>query len=423
MPETAPTPARPTGSATPDAEAAPVRLRRDLRRERAQRTGEAPQGAVPSASAAEVSDERPLPADAFLLPAESAPSAPSDGKTALPARAGDAGEPAGSEQADETALFDTAQADDVPQADDMAQADEATQGDEATQPGDATARKNATAGKAASSKARRGRRRASRAVPPVPRPGSRSSAAPARPAADAARPRSGAGRTTTVGAAFAIVALVCGTTLPVSAALVHADDKGNTTTAAAADIRAQSFTADGEILPEVRISGSYTATTPEELRDIRAAEAAMAKSGVASIAKPGQVIQPLTAGSYTLTDGFGAARSGRSHMGQDYAAAIGTPIYAVADGVVSLSQESYQGYGVTVQIEHPGLGGGQAVSTLYSHMQYGSRAVEVGDRVTAGQFLGYVGNTGWIVGSCLHLEVHINGTAIDPLPWMEANVR
>ncbi len=227
-----------------------------------------------------------------------------------------------------------------------------------------------------------------------------------------------------MGAAFAIVALVCGTTLPVSAALVHADDKGGATTLAASDIRAaQSYTADEDILPEVRISGSYTATTPDELLDIRAAEAAMAKTGIASIAKPGQVVQPLTAGSYTLTDGFGAARSGRSHMGQDYAAAIGTPIYAVADGVISLSQESYQGYGVTVQVEHTGLGDGQAVATLYSHMQYGSRAVEVGQRVTAGQFLGYVGNTGWIVGSCLHLEVHINGTAIDPVPWMEANVR
>ena len=373
-----------------------MRLRRDLRRERAQRTGdeerqsdealqrdEERQRAVTSASAAEVSDGSPLPADAVTLPVESASS---DGETVLPAPSGEAEEQAVSAQPDQAA-----------------------------QPGDVAARK------AASTKARKGRRRASHAVPPVPRPGSRSSA-PARPATDAARPRSGAGRTTTVGAAFAIVALVCGTTLPVSAALVHADDKG-TTTAAAADIRAQSYTADDEILPEVRISGSYTATTPEELRDIRAAEAAMAKTGVASIAKPGQVIQPLTAGSYTLTDGFGAARSGRSHMGQDYAAAIGTPIYAVADGVVSLSQESYQGYGVTVQLEHPGLGGGQAVSTLYSHMQYGSRAVEVGQRVTAGQFLGYVGNTGWIVGSCLHLEVHINGTAIDPLPWMEANVR
>ncbi|MBW1641052.1 M23 family metallopeptidase [Microbacterium resistens] len=225
----------------------------------------------------------------------------------------------------------------------------------------------------------------------------------------------------TAGVALAVTALVCGTTIP-AIGLVQSG-AAVSSSAAAADIRAQSFTANAEVLPDVSIRGSYTATTPDELEEIQAVAAATARSGIAPIAKPGQVIIPMSAGSYTMTDGFGESRPGRSHMGQDYAASVGTPIYAAADGVVSMSQESYGGYGVTVQIEHDLGGGASAISTLYGHMDYGTRAVEVGERVTAGQYLGNVGSTGYIFGSCLHFEVHVNGAPIDPLPWLEANVR
>jgi murein DD-endopeptidase MepM/ murein hydrolase activator NlpD len=222
------------------------------------------------------------------------------------------------------------------------------------------------------------------------------------------------------GAALAISALVVGTALP-AIGMVRASD-AQAANNASADIRAQSFTAANGVLPDVQVHGTFTATTPTELSAIQAATAAAARTGVASIAKPGQVIYPMAAGSYTLTDGFGAPRTGRSHMGQDFAAPIGTPIYAAADGCVTLSQESYQGYGVSVEIAHPALSGQNAVSTLYAHMDYGSRAVQVGECVSAGQFLGRVGNTGWTVGSCLHFEVHINDSAIDPLAWLESNV-
>ncbi|WP_236602586.1 M23 family metallopeptidase, partial [Microbacterium sp. 8M] len=222
------------------------------------------------------------------------------------------------------------------------------------------------------------------------------------------------------GAALAISALVVGTALP-AIGIVRASD-AQASNSASADIRAQSFTAANGVLPDVQVHGTFTATTPTELSAMQAATAAAARTGVASIAKPGQVIYPMAAGSYTLTDGFGAPRTGRSHMGQDFAAPIGTPIYAAADGCVTLSQESYQGYGVSVELSHPALSGQNAVSTLYAHMDYGTRAVQVGECVTAGQFLGRVGNTGWTVGSCLHFEVHINDSAIDPLAWLQANV-
>ncbi|WP_292880578.1 M23 family metallopeptidase [Microbacterium sp.] len=222
------------------------------------------------------------------------------------------------------------------------------------------------------------------------------------------------------GAALAISALVVGTALP-ALGMVRASD-AKAAGSASADIRAQSFTTAEGVLPDVQVHGTFTATTPTELSAMQAATAAAARTGVASIAKPGQVIYPMAAGSYTLTDGFGAPRTGRSHMGQDFAAPIGTPIYAAADGCVTLSSESYQGYGVTVEIAHPALSGSNAVSTLYGHMDYGTRAVQTGECVTAGQYLGRVGNTGWTVGSCLHFEVHINDSAIDPLAWLESNV-
>jgi|GEM_PF-820823 len=262
-------------------------------------------------------------------------------------------------------------------------------------------------------------------APPQPSEPTTRSAAPERLPAHAVlagkrRRRSAKNLSRSTGAALAISALVVGTALP-AIGMVRASD-AKSANSASADIRAQSFTASGGVLPDVQVHGTFAATTPSELSAMQAATAAAARTGVASIAKPGQVIYPMATGSYTLTDGFGAPRTGRSHMGQDFAAPIGTPIYAAADGCVTLSSESYQGYGVTVEIAHPALSGSNAVSTLYGHMDYGTRAVQAGECVTAGQFIGRVGDTGWTVGSCLHFEVHINDSAIDPLAWLESNV-
>ncbi len=225
----------------------------------------------------------------------------------------------------------------------------------------------------------------------------------------------------TVGAVLAIATLVGGTALP-ALGMAQTGGASAAATASLVEAQAQSLTVDSEALPKVEIRGDFSATTPAELAEIQAVAAAAARSGVNPIAKPGQVIIPMAAGSYTMTDGFGASRPGRSHMGQDYAAPIGTPIYAAADGVVTMSQDSYGGYGVTVQVKHDQLGS-NAVSTLYGHMDYDTRAVEVGEHVVAGQFLGRVGNTGYTIGSCLHFEVRISGSPIDPVPWLKANVR
>ncbi|MBU6252584.1 MAG: M23 family metallopeptidase [Alphaproteobacteria bacterium] len=96
----------------------------------------------------------------------------------------------------------------------------------------------------------------------------------------------------------------------------------------------------------------------------------------------------------------------RFHKGVDYAAASGTPIYAVADGVVTRAGWA-GGYGQLVRLGH---GGG--VETAYAHMQ--RIAVRAGASVTQGQIIGYVGTTGLSTGPHLHFEVYRDGDAIDP---------
>ena len=96
----------------------------------------------------------------------------------------------------------------------------------------------------------------------------------------------------------------------------------------------------------------------------------------------------------------------RMHQGTDYAAAYGTPIRAVTDGIVSFSGW-HGGHGNMVQLKHPsGLGTG------YAHM---SRiAVAPGVRVAQGQVIGYVGSTGISTGPHLHFEVYRGGVPVNP---------
>jgi murein DD-endopeptidase MepM/ murein hydrolase activator NlpD len=114
----------------------------------------------------------------------------------------------------------------------------------------------------------------------------------------------------------------------------------------------------------------------------------------------------------TLSSGFGY-RWGRMHEGIDIATAEGTPIRAAADGTVILIQSEYEsgGYGNYTCIDH---GGG--LSTCYAHQS--SFATSVGARVSQGDLIGYVGNTGHSYGAHLHFEVRINGAPTDPLGYL-----
>jgi murein DD-endopeptidase MepM/ murein hydrolase activator NlpD len=133
--------------------------------------------------------------------------------------------------------------------------------------------------------------------------------------------------------------------------------------------------------------------------------AAQAHSTVQHVSGAG-FIWPVNA---AITSPFGW-RWGRMHEGIDLGAAYGTPIAAAASGVVIYAGWE-GGYGNLTVIDH---GGGLA--TAYGHQ---SRiAVSVGQSVSQGETIGYVGSTGHSTGPHLHFEVRVNGQAVDPLGYL-----
>ena len=100
------------------------------------------------------------------------------------------------------------------------------------------------------------------------------------------------------------------------------------------------------------------------------------------------------------------------HTGVDFATAIGTPVYATADGVVNAASFSTGGYGYLVKIDHS-LG----FMTYYAHLN--NIVVQKGMFVKRGQLIAYSGNTGQSTGPHLHYEIRFLGNVIDPKNFME----
>ena len=127
-----------------------------------------------------------------------------------------------------------------------------------------------------------------------------------------------------------------------------------------------------------------------------------------------------------ISSGFGeraAPCNGCSsmHMGLDFQPPNDSPIYAIAAGTVVEHSDDAFGFGNHVVIDHGDLlGDGVDVQTLYAHMQHGSVALNVGDTVQVGDFLGLVGRTGTATGIHLHFEVHLDGVQVDPYKWLKA---
>ena len=100
----------------------------------------------------------------------------------------------------------------------------------------------------------------------------------------------------------------------------------------------------------------------------------------------------------------------RRHNGVDLAGPFGAPIRAVDDGIVVMA-ESRNGFGNTIVIDHGGR-----IASLYAHQ---SRfEVGVGDVVQRGEVIGRVGSTGWSTGPHLHLEMRLEGIAVDPAGYL-----
>lgn len=117
-----------------------------------------------------------------------------------------------------------------------------------------------------------------------------------------------------------------------------------------------------------------------------------------------------------VTSGYGP-RWGGFHNGMDIAAPMYTPVVAAAAGQVVTVGRPYVASGdtaVVVIIAH-----GNNVSTLVGHLDDARwPPVRVGQRVSAGQVIGYVGMTGWTTGPHTHFMTTVNGRAVNPAPWL-----
>jgi murein DD-endopeptidase MepM/ murein hydrolase activator NlpD len=125
-------------------------------------------------------------------------------------------------------------------------------------------------------------------------------------------------------------------------------------------------------------------------------------------------IQPISNKNLNrLASGFGyrvdpVYKTVKFHAGLDFAAPLGTPIYATADGIVRVAGNQGNGYGNHVVLNH-----GYGYETLYGHMY--RIGVKNGHRVKRGEIIGYVGSTGKSTGPHCHYEVHKNGRPLDPV--------
>jgi murein DD-endopeptidase MepM/ murein hydrolase activator NlpD len=125
---------------------------------------------------------------------------------------------------------------------------------------------------------------------------------------------------------------------------------------------------------------------------------------------PAQV--PMLSSSYGYrSDPFTGA--GAMHSGLDFKGPTGTPILAAADGTVTFAG-GQSGYGNTIEITHA-----NGLVTRYAHLS--SFTVSLGQTVGRGVQIARMGSTGRSTGSHLHFEVRLNGQAVNPLKFLEAN--
>jgi murein DD-endopeptidase MepM/ murein hydrolase activator NlpD len=119
-------------------------------------------------------------------------------------------------------------------------------------------------------------------------------------------------------------------------------------------------------------------------------------------------------GNAIMRSGFGSRHHPllgftKMHTGVDWAAPMGTPIYASGNGVVEkIGWEG--GYGKYIRVRHT-----NGYETAYGHLTAYARGVDPGVRVRQGQVIGFVGSTGLSTGAHLHYEILVNGRFVDPM--------
>lgn len=207
-----------------------------------------------------------------------------------------------------------------------------------------------------------------------------------------------------------------------TAQVQQAVDANNAAKAAAAAAVAQD---EADAAAQQAEVDAVNARIAQRLRDMTAAQKAAAAADARS--KAGSGGSGSTSGGSSSSSGLASPIPGASitspygmrlhpilhiwklHDGTDFGAGCGTPIHAAAAGTVT--EEYYNGgYGNRLFIDHG------ALTTAYNHLS--GYAVRVGQHVTQGQVIGYVGTTGYSTGCHLHFMLWVNGTMVNPANYL-----
>ena len=176
------------------------------------------------------------------------------------------------------------------------------------------------------------------------------------------------------------------------------------------------YSGQGGPLSPITMSSSGLPLTADEVR----ANAVLKELEEMNLYRMAAFKVPLgmpTKSAVRFTSGFGGrsdpfGRGHRMHEGQDLAGDYGAPILATADGVVTYAGWE-NGYGRLVKIQHA-----FGIETRYGHLS--QIRVEVGQRVSRGDRIGDMGNSGRSTGTHLHYEVRVSGGAVNPMKFIRA---
>lgn len=176
------------------------------------------------------------------------------------------------------------------------------------------------------------------------------------------------------------------------------------------------YSGQGGPLTPISMSSSGLPLTSDELR-ANAILAGLDRMNLYKLAAFKLPFSMPVRDSFRWTSGFGYRRDPkgagtRMHKGTDLAGSYGTPIYAAADGAVTEAGWD-SGYGQKVTIRHD-----FGLETVYAHLS--EIRVEVGQRVSRGDRIGDMGNSGRSTGTHLHYEIHLGGTPVNPMTFIKA---
>jgi murein DD-endopeptidase MepM/ murein hydrolase activator NlpD len=216
---------------------------------------------------------------------------------------------------------------------------------------------------------------------------------------------------------LALSCVVIAGSLAVQGQTAHADETG-------VDELAQVTQARAAVIAQVRALGTLMGVSEEDLtnavkrlgesaRLVRQEAAAREDAGRAAAPAARLPVMPVPSG--TVSSPFGP-RGAEVHEGIDFAASMYAPVVAAASGVVVAAGHPYRAQGddaAVVIIAHD-----LELSTLYGHLDDKVKrwTVKVGDRVHAGQVIGYVGTSGRTSGPHLHFMALLHGKPVDPAP-------